>query len=150
MACSTGWRASCALPISMVDSSGDGEFERIARHFAPLAAGYAGALGLTDDAALVELAPGERAVVTTDALVAGVHFVGDEPPGLIARKALRTNLSDLAAMGARPIGYTLAAILPGAVDDPWLAGFAAGLAADQAEFGVALIGGDTVATPGPL
>jgi thiamine-monophosphate kinase len=126
------------------------EFTRIARYFAPLAAAFPGAHELTDDAAEFGLAPGERAVVTTDALVAGVHFVGDEPPGLIARKALRVNLSDLAAKGARPLGYTLAAVLPAAVDDAWLEAFAAGLAADQAEFGVPLIGGDTVATPGPL
>jgi thiamine-monophosphate kinase len=126
------------------------EFARIARYFAPLAAGFPGAFGLTDDAALVELAAGEAAVVTTDAVVAGVHFIGDEPPGLIARKALRVNLSDLAAKGARPLGYTLAAVLPAAIDDAWLADFSAGLAADQAEFGISLIGGDTVATPGPL
>ncbi len=126
------------------------EFARIERYFAPLAAGFPGAHALTDDAAEFGLAAGERVVVTTDALVAGVHFVGDEPPGLIARKALRVNLSDLAAKGARPLGYTLAAVLPRAVDDAWLAAFTAGLAADQAEFGVPLIGGDTVATPGPL
>jgi thiamine-monophosphate kinase len=126
------------------------EFTRIARYFAPLARTFPGAYGLTDDAATVALAPGEQAVVTTDAVVAGVHFIGDEPPGLIARKALRVNLSDLAAKGARPIGYTLAAVLPATIDDAWLAAFAAGLAADQAEFGVPLIGGDTVATPGPL
>lgn len=126
------------------------EFARIARYFAPLAAGFPGAYGLTDDAASFGLAPGEQAVVTTDAVVAGVHFIGDEPPGLIARKALRVNLSDLAAKGARPIGYTLAAVLPRSIDDAWLEAFAAGLAADQAAYGVPLIGGDTVATPGPL
>lgn len=126
------------------------EFTRIARIFAPLAAGHPGAYALTDDAATFGLAPGEQAVVTTDAVVAGVHFIGDEPPGLIARKALRVNLSDLAAKGARPVGYTLAAVLPASIDDAWLAAFAAGLAADQAEFGIPLIGGDTVSTPGPL
>jgi thiamine-monophosphate kinase len=126
------------------------EFARIARFFAPLAAGFPGAFSLTDDAALIEPAQGEALVVTTDAVVAGVHFIGDEPPGLIARKALRVNLSDLAAKGARPLGYTLAAVLPAAIDDAWLAAFAAGLGADQAEFGISLIGGDTVATPGPL
>jgi thiamine-monophosphate kinase len=126
------------------------EFTRIARFFAPLAAGFPGAFGLTDDAATFGLAAGEQAVVTTDAVVAGVHFIGDEPPGLIARKALRVNLSDLAAKGARPIGYTLAAVLPAAIDDAWLTAFAAGLAADQAAFGIPLIGGDTVGTQGPL
>ncbi|MBI3512538.1 MAG: thiamine-phosphate kinase, partial [Proteobacteria bacterium] len=126
------------------------EFARIARYFAPLAATFPGAYGLTDDAASFGLAPGEQAVITTDAVVAGVHFIGDEAPGLIARKALRVNLSDLAAKGARPLGYTLAAVLPQAIDDAWLEAFSAGLAADQAEFGIPLIGGDTVATPGPL
>ena len=126
------------------------EFTRIARFFAPLAAGFPGAFNLTDDAAAFGLAAGEQAVVTTDAVVAGVHFIGDEPPGLIARKALRVNLSDLAAKGARPLGYTLAAVLPAAIDDAWLEAFAAGLAADQAEFGISLIGGDSVGTPGPL
>lgn len=126
------------------------EFARIARFFAPLAAAFPGAFGLTDDAAAFGLAPGEQAVVTTDALVASVHFIGDEPPGLIARKALRVNLSDLAAMGARPLGYTLAAVLPRATDDAWLAAFTEGLALDQASFGIALMGGDSVATPGPL
>jgi len=126
------------------------EFTRIARFFAPLAAGFPGAYGLTDDAARLELEPGEAAIVTTDALVAGVHFIGDEAPALIARKALRVNLSDLAAKGARPLGYTLAAVLPSAIDDAWLADFVDGLAADQAEFGISLMGGDSVATPGPL
>jgi thiamine-monophosphate kinase len=126
------------------------EFARIARFFAPLAASFPGAFNLTDDAARLELASDEAAIVTTDALVAGVHFIGDEPPALIARKALRVNLSDLAAKGARPLGYTLAAVLPAAIDDAWLEGFVGGLAADQAEFGISLIGGDSVATPGPL
>lgn len=124
-----------------------GEFERIRRFFAPLA-GAAG-LGLTDDAALIRAGIGDL-VITTDALVAGVHFIGDEPADLIARKALRVNLSDLAAMGAEPEGYTLALALPHHLDDAWLGCFAEGLAADQAEYAITLIGGDTVATPGPL
>src|SRR5215471_11161619 len=154
-ACSIVWPRSCAASIStpadgpVADPPSD-EFARIARFFAPLAQNFPGAYGLTDDAASFGLAAGEQAVVTTDAVVAGVHFIGDEPPGLIARKALRVNLSDLAAKGARPIGYTLAAVLPAAIDDAWLAAFAAGLAADQAEFGIPLIGGDTVGTSGPL
>jgi thiamine-monophosphate kinase len=125
------------------------EFGRIARFFAPLAAGYDGALGLSDDAALVRIRSGRELVVTTDALVAGVHFRREDPADLIARKALRVNLSDLAAMGAEPICYTLAAILPDRIDEAWLAAFARGLAADQAEFGIALAGGDSVRTPGP-
>ncbi|MEX2009259.1 MAG: thiamine-phosphate kinase [Dongiaceae bacterium] len=126
------------------------EFELIARYFAPLAAGRPGALGLRDDAALIDVAAGRQLVVTADALVGGVHFLDADPPDLIARKMLRVNLSDLAAMGARPFGYVMTVALPAAIDEPWLASFVAGLAADQAEFDVGLLGGDTAATPGPL
>jgi len=125
-----------------------GEAELIARYFAPLA-GPAG-LGLRDDAALLRPPPGEDLVLTTDALVAGVHFFADDAPGAIARKALRVNLSDLAAKGARPLGFLLALALPSAWREDWLAGFAEGLAADVSAFRCPLLGGDTVATPGPL
>ena len=129
--------------------SRSGEFELIRRFLAPLATA-AGAGRLEDDAALLD-APGDgRLVVTTDTMVEGVHFPGDGPPGLIARRLLRCNLSDLAAMGARPEGYLLNLALPGRIDDPWLEAFAAGLAEDQEEFAVSLLGGDTVATPGAL
>ncbi len=127
-----------------------GEFELIARHFAPLAAGQAGALGLTDDAALLAPSPGEVHVLTADTLVGGVHFRPDDPPELVARKLLRVNLSDLAAMAARPAAYLLALSLSAGCDDAWVAAFAAGLAQDQDEFGIGLLGGDTTATPGPL
>ena len=127
-----------------------GEFGRIARFFAPLASGAPGALGLTDDAALVDCPPGERLVVTVDAMVEGVHFLADDPPELVARKLVRVNLSDLAAMAARPVGYFLTTALPKFRGDDWLAGFAAGLAQDQAEFGITLLGGDSVSTPGPV
>lgn len=127
-----------------------GEFEIIARFFAPLAARCPGALGLTDDAAVLEVPPGKALVVTTDTLVAGVHFLPDDPPDLIARKALRVNLSDLAAMGARPAGVLLAAAFPAVTDESWLIRFAGGLGADLAAFDTGLLGGDTVATPGPL
>lgn len=129
--------------------SRSGEFELIRRFLAPLATA-AGAGGLEDDAALIDAPEGRRLVVTTDSMVEGVHFPGDGPPGLIARRLLRTNLSDLAAMAARPEGYLLNLALPERIDDPWLEGFAAGLAADQEEFGLSLFGGDTVATPGAL
>ena len=125
------------------------EFGLIARYFAPLAVHEPGAFGLTDDAAVLALAPGERLVVTTDAMVAGVHFPADDPPDLIARKLLRVNLSDLAAMGARPRGYTLVTAFARGTGEDWIAAFAAGLAADQAAFGIDLVGGDTVATDGP-
>jgi thiamine-monophosphate kinase len=126
------------------------EFDLIARYFAPLAAGAPGALGLTDDAAIVDIPAGERLVAAVDALVAGIHFLGDDPPGDIARKIIRVNLSDLAAMGARPLGLLLAAVLPSNVSDDWMGAFAAGLKADIDEFHTPLIGGDTVAGDGPL
>jgi len=125
------------------------EFDLIARCFAPLAAGFPGALGLLDDAALLDPAPGTQLVVATDALVAGIHFRPDDPAETVGRKLLRVNLSDLAAMGARPIAYQIAAILPRDLDLAWLDGFVAGLAEDQARFGVFLCGGDTVAGEGP-
>ncbi|MFM8988487.1 MAG: thiamine-phosphate kinase [Alphaproteobacteria bacterium] len=127
-----------------------GEFEAIERHFAPLARkGRFSAYGLRDDAATLGQLPGRDLVVTADALVAGVHFRAADPPGLVARKSLRVNLSDLAAKGARPIGYLLCLSLARDVDDAWIAAFAAGLALDQAEFGIQLAGGDTTSTPGP-
>src|SRR6202051_2800949 len=122
-------------------SEGLGEFGRIRRFFAPLAG--PGGLDLRDDAALLDCAPGQQLVVTVDALVSGVHFLPDDPPDLVARKLLRVNLSDLAAMGAAPLGYVMTWALPEALGEDWLAGFAAGLAADQAEFGIALLGGDS-------
>ncbi len=134
----------------MAERQRPGEFELIARHFAPLAAGQVGALGLRDDAALLAPSPGAVHVLTADTLVGGVHFRPHDPPGLIARKLLRVNLSDLAAMAARPVGYLLALSLPAECDDAWVAAFAAGLALDQEEFGIGLLGGDTTATPGPL
>ena len=127
----------------------EGEFEFIARRLRPLATAR-GALDLTDDAALLDPAPGHQLVLTKDAMVAGVHFLPDDPPGQIAQKLLRVNLSDLAAMGAAPLGYLLALARAKEIGDDWLAAFCAGLAADNQEFGIALLGGDTVSTPGPL
>jgi thiamine-monophosphate kinase len=127
-----------------------GEFELIARYFAPLAAGAPGAFNLSDDVAIVEVGPDEQLVVKTDAIVAGVHFLADDPPDLIARKLLRVNLSDLAGKGARPLGYLMVCAFPADLDQAWLAAFVEGLAADQREFELSLLGGDTTATPGPL
>jgi thiamine-monophosphate kinase len=129
-------------------SSRLGEADLIARYLAPLA-GPAG-LGLRDDAALMRPPPGEDLVLTTDALVGGVHFLADDPPGAIARKALRVNLSDLAAKAARPLGFLLTLALPADWRDEWLAAFAEGLSADVSTFNCPLMGGDTVSTPGPL
>ena len=125
-----------------------GEFELIRRYFVPLAG--PGSLNLTDDAAVVDLQPGRSLVATTDTVIAGVHFLADDPPDLIARKALRVNLSDLASMGAEPLGYLLVTALPAGIDEDWVAQFSRGLAQDQAEFSISLLGGDTAFTPGPL
>ncbi len=124
------------------------EFDRIARHFRPLAG--PGALDLVDDAAVFCPPPGRALVIAADAMVAGVHFLPDDPPDLVARKLLRTNLSDLAAMGATPLGYLTTISLPRTTPDDWFASFAAGLAADQAEFGLSLLGGDCTSTSGPV
>jgi thiamine-monophosphate kinase len=124
------------------------EDDLIARYFAPLA-GPEG-LGLRDDAALLTPAPGCDLVLTKDALVAGVHFFADDPPGAIARKALRVNLSDLAAKGAEPVGFLIALALPGDWTAEWLEAFARGLGEDAAACRCPLFGGDTVKTPGPL
>src|SRR5438105_13153988 len=124
-----------------------GEFERIRRFFAPLAG--PGGLGLVDDAAVIDCTPGRRLVVTADAIVAGVHYLPDDPPDLVARKLLRVNLSDLAAMGARPCHYLLTTALPAMISDDWIETFAVGLAEDQRHYGIDLLGGDSVATDGP-
>ena len=127
-----------------------GEFEFIAKLLRPLAAGFPGAFELGDDTARLAVPAGEELVVKTDAVVCGVHFLPPHDPGLVARKALRVNLSDLAAAGARPVAYQLALVLPDAIDDAWLEAFCAGLAADQHTYGIALCGGDTTSTPGAL
>jgi thiamine-monophosphate kinase len=121
----------------------------IARYFRPLAT-HPGAFGLADDAAILTPPPGCDLVLTTDGVIAGVHFFADDPPDTIGRKALRMNLSDLAAKGAKPIGFLMSAALPAGVDETWLAGFTAGLGADAERFQCPLLGGDTDRTPGPL
>ncbi len=131
------------------------EFELISRYFAPLARDTPGALGLTDDAAVVRPDDGYELVISADALVSGVHFSGPgfatpTDPADIAQRALRSNLSDLAAMGATPLGYTLTLQMPDDTDEAWLAAFADGLMRDLQEFGIGLLGGDTTRTPGPL
>src|SRR5882757_7080682 len=128
-------------------SNASGEDTLIARYFRPLATDP-GAFNLDDDAAALKPS-GDDIVVTTDAIVEGVHFLPDDPPDTIARKALRVNLSDLAAKGAIPTGFVLTLALREA-NDAWLAPFARGLGEDAAQFGCPLLGGDTVSTPGPL
>ncbi|HTI67385.1 MAG TPA: thiamine-phosphate kinase [Caulobacteraceae bacterium] len=130
--------------------SGPDEFETIARLFRPLTQGAPEALGLADDAAVIPSRPGFDLVITKDAVVEGVHFLPRDAPGDVARKLLRVNLSDLAAKGATPYGYFLAIAWPPGYGEIERAAFAAGLAHDQASFGIRLLGGDTVSTPGPL
>ena len=125
-----------------------GEFELIARVFAPLAG--EGAYGLVDDAASLSPPPGCDLVLTKDALAAGVHFFPDDPWDAVARKALRVNLSYLVAKGARPLGYLLALGLPDDFRTADVEALGRGLAADQAEFGISLLGGDTIRSPDRL
>ena len=124
------------------------EFSRIARYFAPLA-GPEGR-GLKDDAAVLAPRPGFELVLTVDQMLEGVHFLPHDPAGLVARKLLRRNLSDLAAMGAVPLGYLLTTALPRQVEEAWLAAFAEGLRQDQELFGFALFGGDSSSSLGPI
>jgi thiamine-monophosphate kinase len=126
--------------------SGD-EFAIIARYFAPLATDKA-ARGLVDDVALIE--SGGAFAVKTDAIVEGVHFLPDDPLDLVARKALRVNVSDLVSKAATPRYYLLTLIWPDARPAREIEVLARGLADDQARYGMALIGGDTARTPGPL
>lgn len=123
-----------------------GEDALIARYFRPLATDP-GAFNLGDDAAVLKPL-GDDIVVTTDAVVEGVHFLPDDPPDSVARKALRVNLSDLAAKGATPAGFLLTLALR-AADDAWLSPFVRGLGEDAGLFACPLLGGDTVSTPGP-
>lgn len=126
------------------------EFGQIARLYRPLTRGAPEALDLLDDAAAIPSRPGFDLIVTKDAMVEGVHFLAGDPPDLVARKLLRANLSDLAAKGAEPYGYFLAVAWPPAMGWPERQAFAEGLRVDGEAFGVVLLGGDTVSTPGPL
>src|ERR1700750_2962814 len=123
-----------------------GEDSLIARYFKPLATDP-GAFGLVDDTAVLS-SSGDDIVVTPDAVVEGVHYLASDPPGTIARKALRVNLSDLAAKGAAPAGFVLTLALR-SKEDAWLRPFADALGEDAKTFGSPLLGGDTVWTPGP-
>lgn len=134
--------------MSEDEARDEGEFEIIARIFAPLAR-ETGALDLKDDAAVLMVSEGHELVVTCDTLVEGVHFLKDDPPRSIGHKALAVNLSDLTAKGARGYVYTLSLALPKGTGTFWIEEFAAGLSDVQAETDISLIGGDTTATPGP-
>jgi thiamine-monophosphate kinase len=121
----------------------------IARYFRPIAR-HPGALRLIDDAAVLAPPKGSDVVLTVDAIVGGVHFFSDDPPDAVARKALRVNLSDLAAKGARPAGFLLTLALPKSVGEDWVKAFAHGLGADSKRYECPLLGGDSVRTPGPV
>jgi thiamine-monophosphate kinase len=126
-----------------------GEDRLIARYFRPLARAP-GAFGLSDDAAVLEPPSGWDVVLKTDPVISGVHFFPDDPPAAVARKALRVNLSDLAAKGAAPAGFLLALALPPTISEHWLAQFAQALGEDADRYQCPLLGGDTDATPGLL
>ena len=133
----------------MSSSSTSPEDNLIARYFGPIATDP-GALGLTDDAAFIKPPPGTEMVLKTDAIVGGIHFFPEDPAASVAQKALRVNLSDLAAKGARPLGFLVSLALPKDIDEAWLAGFASGLREDAAAYKCPLFGGDTVRSPGPI
>lgn len=130
-------------------SSQSAESRLIARYFKPLAT-HPGAFGLADDAAAIAPPPGHDLVLKTDGLIGGVHFFSDDPADGVARKALRVNLSDLAAKGAAPLGFLLAIALPKDFSESWLAEFARGLGEDADTYKCPLLGGDTDQTPGPI
>ena len=138
------------MPGSATNPPETGEFELIRKVFRPLAAGQPGAFELTDDAACLTPPVGHELVLTADAIVAGVHFLPDDPAPDVAAKLLSVNVSDLAAMGARPLGYLITTAWPRRLDVDWIVAFGAGLAACQAEYDIGLLGGDTVATDGPM
>jgi thiamine-monophosphate kinase len=135
--------------MSAHDDKISAEDRLIARFFQPLAT-HPGALGLSDDAAFITPPQGCDLVLKTDAIIGGVHFFAEDSARDVARKALRVNLSDLAAKGATPLGFLLSLALPKEIGDDWLSDFADGLRADAEQFGCPLFGGDTDRTPGPV
>jgi thiamine-monophosphate kinase len=135
--------------MSSDESKLSAEDRLIARFFEPLAT-HPGALNLSDDAAFITPPSGCDLVLKTDAIIGGVHFFPDDAAHTVASKALRVNLSDLAAKGARPLGFLLSLALPKDVGEAWLADFARGLRGDVEQFSCPLFGGDTDRTPGPI
>jgi thiamine-monophosphate kinase len=136
------------MPAAPKQAAESGEDRLIAKYFKPLAR-HRGALGLADDAAVLEPPLGCDVVLKADAIIGGVHFFPDDPADTVAQKALRVNLSDLAAKGATPLGFLLSLALPKDTSEAWLAAFARGLGADAERYGCPLMGGDTDRTPGP-
>ena len=128
---------------------GSGEDRLIATYFRPIAT-HPGALGLADDAAVIAPPPGCDLVLTTDGVIGGVHFFPDDPADAVARRALRVNLSDLAAKGAAPLGFLMSIGLPAGLPPDWLEAFAKGLREDAAHYRCPLLGGDTDRSPGAV
>ena len=137
------------MPLGDSGNETSGEERLIARYFRPLATSP-NAFGLGDDAAVLTPPAGCDLVLTTDGVIAGVHFLPSDSAQDIARKALRMNLSDLAAKGAMPTGFLLSIALPPGTQESWIAAFAEGLGQDIAQYRCPLLGGDTDHTPGPL
>ena len=135
--------------MSRNKKSESGEDRLIGLYFKPIAK-HPGAFGLVDDAAAVAPPKGCDLVLKTDGIIGGVHFFPDDPPDTVAKKALRVNLSDLAAKGAKPLGFLLTLALPKTVGPDWLKAFARGLGQDADRYGCPLFGGDTDRTPGPI
>lgn len=135
--------------MSSDDDKMSAEDRLIARYFKPIAT-HPGALGLSDDAAFITPPAGHDLVLKTDGAIAGVHFFAGDDASTVARKVLRMNLSDLAAKGAKPLGFLVSVALPRDIDPAWLEGFARGLRADAEAYGCPLFGGDTDKTPGPI
>ena len=131
------------------DDTLSAEDRLIADFFKPIAT-HPGALALTDDAAFLTPAPGTDVVLKTDAIIGGVHFFPEDDARDVARKALRVNLSDLAAKGATPLGFLVSLVLPKDIGADWLKRFALGLREDAEAYQCPLFGGDTDRTPGPV
>lgn len=124
------------------------EFSIIEKYFAPLSG--AGSFGFKDDAAILNVPKNKALVVTNDAIAEGVHFLGGTDPKLIAQKAIRTNLSDLAAKGAKPFAISLALGVHRSCDEKWIKRFAKGLESDCKQYGLSLCGGDTFSSSGGI
>jgi thiamine-monophosphate kinase len=138
----------CSI-VLLVTSEKMDEFGFIEKYLAPLATDD-GAFALTDDAAVFSCEEGKEIVIAKDAISEGVHFLPNTEPRLIAKKLVRVNLSDMAAMGANPKHYLMSAALNSKVDELWLKEFCESLAEEQKEFGISLLGGDTIKQSGPI
>lgn len=150
-ACGAKARTRCAGNVTIVFFAPPmlNEFGLIDRFFKPATDAAAApliALGIGDDCALLRVPEGQELAVSTDMLVEGRHFIAGSDARRLGHKALAVNLSDLAAMGATPVGFTLALALP-RVDEAWLTGFSEGMLALASQSGCALCGGDTTAGP---